>query len=94
MKGQRARNSRARIAAVAREEFTRRRTCIKRLERFDGRLVPAATRTRGAPANVAEWFISRAHALGGQIPADVALTPVGRLAVMVLLARIEYSILA
>ena len=94
MKGQRARNSRARIAAVAREEFTRRRTCIKRLERFDGRLVPTATRTRGSPANVAERFINRAHGLGGQIPADVALTPVGRLAVMVLLARIGYSVLA
>ena len=94
MKGQRARNSRARIAAVAREEFTRRLTCIKRLERFDGRLVAAAPRTRGSPASAAEWLISRAHGLGGQIPVDVALTQVRRITVMDLLARIECSVLA
>ena len=94
MKGQRAGDSKARIVAAAREEITRRRTCIKRLERLDGRLLSAAIRTLGSPASAAEWFISRAHGLGGQIPVDVALTPVGRLAVMVLLNRIEYSVLA
>ena len=94
MKGQRAGNSKARIVTATREEIIRRRTCIKKLERLDGRLLSAAIQTLGSPASAAEWFISRAHGLGGQIPADVALTPVGRLAVMVLLARIEYSVLA
>ena len=94
MKGPQARNSKARIVTAAREEIFRRRTCIKKLERLDGRLLSAAIRTLGSPASAAEWFISRAHGLGGQIPADVALTPVGRLAVMVLLARIGYSVLA
>ena len=94
MKGQGARNSKARIVTAVCEEITRRRTCIKKLERLDGRLLSAAIRTLGSTASAAEWFISRAHGLSGQIPVDVVLTPVGRLAVMVLLDRIEYSVLA
>ena len=58
------------------------------------RLLSAAIRTLGSPASAAEWFISRAHGLGGQIPVDVALTQVRRITVMVLLARIGYSVLA
>jgi uncharacterized protein (DUF2384 family) len=94
MKEQRARNSKARIVTAVREEITGRRTCIKKLERLDGRLLSAAIRTLGSPASAAEWFISRAHGLGGQIPVEVALTPSGRVAVIVLLNRIEYGVLA
>jgi uncharacterized protein (DUF2384 family) len=94
MKGQRARNSKAGIVTAAREEIARRRTCTKKLERLDGRLLSAAIRTLGSPASAAEWFISRAHGLGGQIPVDVALTQVRRITVMVLLARVECSVLA
>ena len=47
-----------------------------------------------SPASAAEWFISRAHGLGGQIPVNVALTPAGRATVIILFNRIEYNVLA
>jgi uncharacterized protein (DUF2384 family) len=94
MKGPRTRNPKARIVTAAREEISRRRNCIKKLERLDGRLLSAAIRTLGSPASAAEWFISRAHGLGGHIPVDVALTASGRVAVIVLLNRIKYGVLA
>jgi uncharacterized protein (DUF2384 family) len=71
----------------------RREATLTELALLDRNVASAAVRAFDAPASAAEWLISPAFALNGDVPLAVLRQPDGQEAVLQALYRIEFNIL-